>query len=106
MLLLNNTFFTQNRIMANIIESEVHERGFEIMGMKNVKVGRCGAYESLLLYFGVATQVLAAAWKLLIKNDALKGVVFEHILWACMLMKQYTRDRSLSKAAGFDRKTF
>ena len=92
--------------MSNIIESELHKKGFEIMGMKNVKVGRCEAYESFSLYFGVTAQVLEVVWKLLVENDALEGAVFENLLWACMLMKQYTGDRCLSKAAGVDRKTF
>lgn len=71
-----------------------------------MKVERFKAYEKFLSYFGVIAQVLAVVWKLLIKNNALKGSVFEHLLWVCMLIKQYTGDRSLSKAAGVDRKTF
>ena len=64
------------------------------------------AYETFSSFFGATAQVILIVWGLLSTNDLICGGSLEHLLWACMLMKQYMGDRVSSKLAGADVKTF
>ena len=88
------------------VEVCLHEIGSNLMRRKNTRSGTIDAYEGFTSFFGASSQVLSVVWNALVKNDLLQGATQEHLLWACMLMKQYTGDRVLAGIADVDKATF
>ena len=76
------------------------------MNKSKAKVGTVSAHESFLSYFGVTAQVLSIVWDCFDKDTLPNGAKEDHLLWGCMLMKQYTGDRDLAASAGVDKQTF
>ena len=91
---------------SSVTEARIYEVGCKIIKQDSKKV-TVKTYETFSSFFGVNAMVLAVVWNLLIENDLLnRGALHEHLLWGCMLMKQYTGDRVLSKIVDVDPKTF
>ena len=92
--------------MSGKIESKLHSLGFELMNRPGSKVGTIDAMNCFVAFFGTSANVLAIVWKLLFENFLLDDAKYVHLLWGCMLLKQYSGDRVLSAVAGVNEKTF
>jgi hypothetical protein len=63
--------------------------------------------------FGVPTCIAAVAWQFLVESPFLRDNIHgikppnpEHLLWALMLLKKYSRVESLANTVKADEKTF
>ena len=92
--------------MSGKIESKLHSLGFELMNRPGSKVGTVDGMNRFAAFFGTSAYVLAIVWKLLFENFLLDDAEYVHLLWGCMLLKQYSGDRVLSAVAGVNEKTF
>ena len=75
------------------------------MNCPGSKVGTVEAMNRFAAFFGTNANVFVIVWKLLFKNFLLDGAEYVHLLWGCMLLKQYSGDRVLSAVAGVNKMT-